>query len=151
MIQNVTGDGNCGIYALLAGLHPDQAGSYSQVTNNSQAWQNAANLRQELFGNANALSRMVDGHNQLDRWLALDNNEALQAVNTYVRNQGRSSLIILDTTVMAESGVAFTVIGVNGEQIRYNTITDALNAGGDNPLMLVYTPNHWKAVVPSNK
>ena len=153
-IQNVTGDGNCGIYALLAGLNPDQASNYEHVspsTEEGSPWQNAANLRQALFGNTNALGQMVTdvaAHNQVNRWLALDNQQALQAVNTHVRNQGRSSLVILDTTVTVESGVAFTVIGANGEQIRYNTLTDALNEAGNNPLMLVYTPNHWKAVVP---
>ena len=62
-----------------------------------------------------------------------------------------SSRHYLDTTVTAESGFAFTVINGNGKIRCYNTLADTLNAGGDNPLVLVYTPNHWKAVVPSNK
>ena len=88
----------------------------------------------------------------LDNFETISNpTEVFEWINTYVRNQGRSSLVILDTTVTVESGVAFTVIGANGEQIRYNTLTDALNEAGNNPLMLVYMPNHWKAVIPSNK
>lgn len=144
IIQNVTGDGNCGIYALLAGLNPANAVNYTHVSRNSTEWIAAANLRRVLFANNNDLI-------QMGSWLALDDANTLQAVNNYLMARGRS-LIILDTTVTVESGVAFSLVNANGERQFFNTLEEVLQAGGDNSLMLVYTPNHWKAVIPdSNK
>lgn len=142
-IQNVTGDGNCGIYALLAGLNPTNAASYAHVLRNSPELRAAISLRQVLFENSN------DDLIQMGRWLALDDVNTLQAVNHYLMTQGRTSLIIFDTTVTVESGVAFSLVNANGERQFFNTLEEVLQAGGNNPLMLVYTPNHWKAVIPT--
>lgn len=143
-IQNVTGDGNCGIYALLAGLNPANAVNYTHVSRNSTEWIAAANLRRVLFGDNNDLI-------QMGSWLALDDADTLQSVNNYLMARGRS-LIILDTTVTVESGVAFSLVNANGERQFFNTLEEVLQAGGNNSLILVYTPNHWKAVIPnSNK
>jgi len=45
-LRNVRGDGNCGVYAVLQALHPEQ--NYLVVRRNSELWKNAQELRNAL-------------------------------------------------------------------------------------------------------
>lgn len=47
-IQEVTGDGNCGVYAVLQGINHDV--SYQNVTQGSDQWNHAVQLRQSISG-----------------------------------------------------------------------------------------------------
>ena len=57
-IQNVTGVGNCGFYAILQALKPNS--DFSSVQRGGRQWQQAEKLRQTMFPEDTCLSQMVE-------------------------------------------------------------------------------------------
>ena len=154
-IQDVRGDGNCGFYAILQCLHLDK--NYEHVSHGDENWNAAESLRREIFSTDPNLSQMVtDRLNQGNRFLPL----GLEALSLVARAQGRPIIVINSTYV---EHAAFE--DPTAENVNYMFITvkpegsietsssikfkDVLKSAGENPIVLLYTPNHWKAVIPN--
>lgn len=136
-IQDVSGNGNCGIYAILRnlGLGDDQ---------------NIA-LRNAIFPQNHRMCQ--------DRaWLGM---EDLHFVASYLGNAYQRDLIIVNTSpinpnvvnVITPDDHVYTRY-VNGRWVRYDSLVAALNQESENtnpPVILLYTPNHWQAVLPERR
>ena len=156
-IQDVRGDGNCGFYAILQCLHPDK--NYEDVTQGDENWNAAESLRREIFSTNPNLSQMVTNWPdplQGNRFLPLN----FEVLSTIVRAQGRPIIVINSTYVdnpafedPTAENVNYMFITVRPERSIETSSTikfkDALETAGENPIVLLYTPNHWKAVTPN--
>ena len=154
-IQDVRGDGNCGFYAILKCLHPDK--NYEDVTHGDENWNSAENLRRKIFSTNPNLSQMVIDRSdplQNNRFLPLD----LGVLSAITRAQGRPIIVINSTCVdnpafEDPTNHMFITVSPDGGRIFPTNFGDALRSAGERPIVLLYTPNHWKAVIsnPSTK
>ena len=136
-IQGVPGDGNCGIYAILRNLRLEDG-------------QNIA-LRNAIFPQNHRMR-------QNGEWLGM---EDLHFVASYLGNAYQRDLIIVNTSPVNPNVV--NVINpddhvyaryVNERWVRYDSLDAALNQESRNanpPVILLYTPNHWQAVLPARR
>jgi len=153
-IQDVRGDGNCGFYAILQCLHLDK--NYEHVSQGNENWNAAEKLRSKIFSTDSNLSQMVTNWSdplQGNRFLPLD----FEVLSTIARAQERPIIVINSTYVdnpafedpTAENvNYMFITVRPEGSIETSSTIKfkDALETAGENPIVLLYTPNHWKAV-----
>lgn len=134
-IEDVPGDGNCEIYAILRSL-----GLEINQTNN-------LTLRNEIFPRNHRM--------RTDRaWLGM---EDLPHVVTYLQGTYHRGLIIVNaspvnsnmTNVILPDDHVFTRY-VNGRWVRYDSLNDALKQETDTnpPVILLYDNHHFQAVVP---
>ena len=149
-IQNVLGDGNCGIYAILQTLNPIEG--YESFV----AMKNAAKqLRQRMFPADSPLSQMVTDlgdEGQRNRWLALDDRGTRQAIFKIAQDNDRQVIIINavhDPRSDIEDPVnpMFMMLDAEGNVTGYKTFQNVLRDAGENPMILLYTPRHWQGVL----
>ena len=149
-IQDVLGDGNCGIYVILQALKPIE--DYGNIT----AMKNAAEqLRQRMFPADSPLSQMVtdlEDEGQQNRWLPLDDRGTRQAIFKIAQDNGRQ-VIIINATHNPRSDIEdpvnpmFMKVDAEGNVIGYETFQNVLRDAGENPMILLYTPGHWQGVL----
>ncbi len=150
-IQDVRGDGNCGFYAILQCLHLDK--NYEHVSHGDENWNSAENLRSAIFSTNPNLSQMVTNRSdplQNNRFLPLD----FEVLSTIARAQGRPIIVINSTCVdnpafEDPTNHMFITVSPDGGRIFPTNFGNALETAGENPIVLLYTPNHWKAVTPN--
>ena len=148
-IQDVRGDGNCGFYAILQCLHLDE--NYEHVIQGDENWKNAEELRRKIFPAGSNLFQMVTDltdSQQRNRFLPLD----FEVLSTIARAQERPIIVINSTYVehtVFEDPTNHRFITVSPEGSRTFPINfgNALRFGGENPIVLLYRPNHWEAVI----
>lgn len=154
-IQNVKSDGNCGFYTVLQCFHPDK--DYEHVTQGDGNWQDAESLRRKMFPDS-SLHEMVTGdlptNTRQERYLPLDFQEARLAIYKEAQSNSKSGVIIINSTydsnptrVIDPINHMFMTINADGNVASYANFADALDSAGENPIVLLYTPNHWKAVI----
>lgn len=135
-IHEVLGDGNCGIYAILRnlGLENDQ---------------NIA-LRNAIFPENHRMR-------QNGEWLGMEN---LNHVATYLNENHNRGLIIVNTVprnialndVILPDDYVYTYYA-NGQWYNANSLDEAVHNVNEKtgyntkPVILLYTPDHWKAVL----
>ena len=145
-LVNVTGDENCGFYAILQATNPQN--NYARVEENDANWLAAAELRQEMFPSG-PLSAMVtadmDADTRQQHYLPLDTFEARDAIFRYAQSFDRQVIII--NTVNDEMFPSFMTLSDGGEIIPQQSFKDALASAGTNPIILHYTPGHWQTYV----
>lgn len=157
-IQDVRGDGNCGFYAILQCCNPGR--SYEHVTPGDENWKTTEELRNEIFPMDSNLSQMVtdlSDPQQRNRFLPLD-IEALPRVAQVKRRP----IIIINSTYVKDAAfedttpenVNYMFIRVNPdgsiEKTSFTKFKDALKTNAaESPIVLLYTPEHWKAVIPN--
>lgn len=151
-IQDVRGDGNCGFYAILQCLHPDK--SYEYVTKGDENWKDAESLRSEIFSMDSNLSQMVIDRldpQQGNRFLPLD-----PGVLSMVAQALKRPIIVINSTYVEYAAFEnptnhrFIIVNPMGNTVTFSTaLKDAFETAGERPIVLLYTPNHWKAVIPN--
>ena len=149
-IQDVQGDGNCCFYAILQCLNPDK--NYEHVTQEDENWQEAKNLR-DIFSQDPNLSQMVTNlldPQQKNRFLPLE-----PEVLSRIAQRLNLPIIIINSTYVEDAAFedptnhGFIIVNPKESTITpTDTFKDALETTGENPIVLLYTPNHWKAVIP---
>ena len=153
-IKNVKGDGNCGFYAILQALNPEK--DYSKVQPGDDAWNDAVTLRKQMFPNG-PLSEMVTGdlneNERQQRYLPLDEQNVRRAIFNVAQEQNRQ-VIIVNTAYNSNDNrkdplnYMFMSIDLNGDTTGYETFEEVLMEVEENPMILLYTPRHWQAVLP---
>jgi hypothetical protein len=165
--QPIRGDGNCGFYAILQALNPDQA--YDHVQPNDPQWQAAANLRQRIAdGNPNLahLAQMVTTLlGTEDQQMGFD---ALPAVAQHLNRP----LVVINTTPDADHTM-FAHYDQSGTRhgaadfqaaLDVDFIASSISLTPDStlmfdlhaqtqpqqPIVLLHRPGHWEAVLPQN-
>lgn len=149
-IEDVLGDGNCGIYAVLKTLTPTE--NYESIAAMKDA---AKQLRQRMFPAGSPLSLMVTNlgdREQRSRWLSLDDREARRSIVKVAKENGRSVVVINATynpSLEVEDPVnhMFMRLDVEGNVTGYESFQDVLGDDRNNPMVLLYTSNHWQAVL----
>ena len=148
-IKDVRGDGNCGFYAILQCLHPDK--NYEHVTQRDENWMATERLRREIFPTGSNLSQMVTNWPdplQNNRFLPLD----LGVLSAITRAQGRP-IIVINSTYVEHAAFEdptnhmFITVSPDGGRIFPINFGNALRSAGERPIVLLYTPNHWEAVI----
>lgn len=140
-VYPIRGDGNCGFYAILQALHPDQ--DYAHVRPGTPQWNDAATLRQrivEINPALFALGEMVVGlQDRGGRWMRFD---ALPAVAHHLAITYRRPLIAINTNP-TETYPMFAIYRTDGNIQSAGDFPAALAAAGENPVILLGTPGHW--------
>jgi hypothetical protein len=139
-IQPIRGDGNCGFYAILKALNPGQR--YDRVQQGDPQWGEATQLRQtiaDLTGNQHIRDMVTTPLGTEDRQMGFD---ALPAVAQHLNRP----LVVINTTPDAQHPM-FAYYNQNGNHGIANGFQAALDAA-HNPVILLYRPGHWEAVVP---
>ncbi|MFQ6723530.1 MAG: hypothetical protein ACLRFH_03965 [Opitutales bacterium] len=158
-VQNVTGDGNCGFYAILQALNPNS--NFSSVQRGDNQWQQAEQLRRTMFPDVQNLSQMVTNetpqNEREQHYLPLDNEEVRQAIFRIAAEHGRQ-VIVINSVYNADFANddpvnhLFMVLNSDADNgiVPYENFAAALRKAGNNPIVLLYTPGHWQAVLPNN-
>lgn len=147
-IHPIRGDGNCGFYAILQALYPDQ--NYTQVIPDTQQWNDAAALRRtivEINPALFALGEMVVGLRDTGgRWMGFD---ALPVVAQYLKITHRRHLIVINTNPIQGYPMFANYRAFNNYRpTEARNFLAALAAAGENPVILLGRPGHWEAVMP---
>lgn len=123
-------------------------------------WQQAEELRQRMFPNNPNLSQMVTNVTPQDEreqhYLPLDTKEARQAIFRIANENNRQVIIInstYDNTLENEDPLnhLFMTLNADGDIVPYEDFEVALQNTGNNPIILLYTPGHWQAVLQETK
>lgn len=146
-IQNVTGDGNCGFYAILQGLNPEQ--NYESVKQRSEQWEAAARLRRTIAGatdNENLQDMTTNAFGTEVNHLGFDALPAVARHLASLKNTPRGLVVINSTPT--EQYPMYSYYDEQGEQHSVNNLNDALK-NSNNPVILLFKPGHWQAVLPA--
>ncbi len=133
-IEDVQGDGNCGIYAILCGLNAE-----ANINNNIF-------LRNQIFPPNHRMR--TNG-----AWLGM---EDLSLVTSYLKNNYNRDLVIINTSpvnpnitnVIVPDDHIYTRY-IDDHWVRYNNLDEAVNKNLNQPVILLYSSNHWQAVLPN--
>ncbi len=83
-------------------------------------------------------------YEKLSRVAQTQNRPVIVINSTYVENIDFEDPTVEDVNHM------FIILNTDGGIITSpTTFQDALKSAGKNPIVLLYTPNHWKAVIPN--
>ena len=146
-IQNVTGDGNCGFYAILQGLNLEER-NYATVEQDNEEWKAAAELRKTIAdatGNEHLQEMTTTALGTEANQLGFD---ALPAVAQHLANLKNPRNLVVINSTPTEQYPMYSYYDAQGEQHSVNNLNDALEKS-NNPVILLYTPNHWQAVLPA--
>ena len=148
-IQDVRGDGNCGFYAILQCLHPDK--NYGDGIKDDGNWKAAKKLKSEIFPPGSNLSQMVTDltdSQQRNRFLPLD-----LGVLSGVAQALKRPIIVINSTYVEHTAFEdptnhrFITVSPDGSRTFPINFGNALRSVGENPIVLLHTPNHWEAVI----
>ncbi|MDR2769611.1 MAG: hypothetical protein LBB19_03630, partial [Puniceicoccales bacterium] len=109
-VHPIRGDGNCGFYAILQALHPDQ--DYARVQQNDQQWQAAAGLRHAIAGADPSLGHLRE---MVTTPLGTEDQQmGFNALPAVARHLNRP-LVVINTTATDPNNV-FAYYDQNGNQ-----------------------------------
>ncbi|MDR0647048.1 MAG: hypothetical protein LBF43_01260 [Puniceicoccales bacterium] len=150
----VHGDGNDGFYAILEALTPsdDFLTFHYSIKENDDRWNAAAALRQAIANMDPALARLRDMTTMPlgteDQQMGFDD---LPAVARHLHQQYNRPLIVIDATATPENQQPmFTYYDQNGTKYGATDFQAAMYPiRGMTPIILLYKPGHWDAVIPT--
>jgi hypothetical protein len=132
-LRNVRGDGNCGVYAVLQALHPEQ--NYLAVRRNSELWKNAQELR-NVLPEGHPGREMAQNASDYIRWIE---DSDFQHFAQYL---GRSILFI------SERG-QFIEYDRNGNIRTYGSLEEAFEQKAQDAIIIYHNGiDHFQTVIP---
>lgn len=165
-VHLIQGDGNCGFYAILQALHSDQ--NYAHVQQNDQQWNDAAQLRRaiavapgldHLRGMTTTPLGTEDQQMGFDALPAVARhlNRPLVVINTTPTtnhpmfayyDQGGNHYEAINFRAALDTGfVASSISSTPDSTLMFDLHTQARR---EQPIVLLYRPGHWEAVLPNH-
>jgi len=135
-LRDVRGDGNCGIYAVLQALHPEQ--NYLNVQANDERW-NAAQTLRNMLPAGHPGREMAQNASDRVRWIEDQDFQYL------AQHLGRSILFI------SERG-QFIEYNRNSYMHVYNSLEEAFQQKAQGAIIIYHNGvDHFQTVVPMPK
>jgi len=132
-LRNVRGDGNCGVYAVLQALHPEQ--NYLNVQPNDERWNEAQNLRNAL---PKGRLRREMAQNASDYRYWIEDSD----FQYFARHLDRNILFVSEVGQCIE-------YDHNGNIQVYNNLEEAFEKKAQNAIIIYHNGiDHFETIVP---